>query len=95
MSQFTYVQAVLKHGNLLTTDDIERARGIAGLLYQGSLKDYFLIIEEVALPETIPAPRPSSVSGQPITTEFRSSFVSVLKRKLEEDGSKQAEKRKK
>jgi len=84
IQQLSYVQAIIKHGHLLSTDDVERASNIAGELFYGSMRDYFLVLEDKSLPDKIPTPRPSSVSDA-TTNKGPSSFASGVKRKHRED----------
>jgi len=86
VGQFSFVQAILKHGHLLSVDDVERAKVIAGIMFIGSLKDYFLVIEDTAIPEQIPTPRLSSVSDvvEPRPPE---SYANTLKKRLHDDAA--------
>jgi len=82
--QYSYVQAIIKFGHMLSTDDTERAQNTAGPVYNCSLKDYFLILDDKNLPDQVPTPRPSSVSDAP-KDPAPSSFASAVKRKHKED----------
>jgi len=101
IKQLTFVDTMLQYGGLVTQDEADRAKGMAGKIYKGSLKDYFLILEEdEVLPASIPKPRPSSVSdgagnlADSVQQQHRSSYSSAFKRRREND-SKPENKRKK
>jgi len=56
VKQLTYVDAVLEYGELVSPDDIARARRIAGQTMKGQLEQAFLIIKEIGVSHNIPVP---------------------------------------
>lgn len=54
--QLTYVDSVLKHGALLSNEDIAKARNLAGTSFKGFLEQVFLIIKETGVNVEIPTP---------------------------------------
>jgi len=63
--QLTFVDAVLQHGSLLSSEDLAKARRVAGGSFIGQLEQYFLILKETGMSQTIPVP-----SGVFHTQEF-------------------------
>ncbi|MBF0209170.1 MAG: hypothetical protein HQK53_20110 [Oligoflexia bacterium] len=64
--QVGYVESIQKHGKLVSSDEINKARRIAGMAYAGYLESYFIIVPEanVHTPSTGP-------NGEPIASGSR------------------------
>jgi len=87
IKQLSFVDAVVKHGNIISEEDRVRAKRIAGRAYEGSLKEYFLILKEDNSPVNIvDEVEILEAQGSASTTSASANMTlsKALKRKLSE-----------
>jgi len=86
--QLSFVDAMVQHGKLINSEEIIMAKRIAGRAYEGSLKEYFLILKDADSPNALPCDddvlEASGTGPTTPVTSTRQSLGSVLKRKLSE-----------
>jgi len=56
IKQLTFVDSVLQYGELLSPEDISKARRVAGTTFVGQLEQFFLVIGETGNIPQIPTP---------------------------------------
>jgi len=95
--QLSFVDAIVKHGNIISDEDLIRAKRIAGRAYEGSLKEYFLILKEDHSPTSLineveVLEAQGNAATHPVSAS--STLSKALKRKLSESTLDQSKKNK-
>jgi len=54
--QLTFVDSILQHGSEISPEDVAKARRVAGTSFIGQMEQYFLVIKETGIMQSVPIP---------------------------------------